>query len=357
MGLKAFDLLDPRVVREYLAVDLCLADPPRDELGVLGAEIEDQDAFAVNVRHEKTPFQKKMVHCIAGCRCLSIGDSAGEDGRGRERGCRPCSSRLTFSMLSDYYPAMSTAVYHRLQEKAMAMARSLPRPAFYERHAPLLRRSEEALAGNALIKQCRAVLEDAQLECAHGVCHCEAVARDAGVIVLAEAAALNLGAADTEILFINAIIAGLLHDIKRKEDDHAVRGSIESERILSRIGMGLRERQHIADAIRNHEAFQETVDRDDAAGRLVSDALYDADKFRWGPENFSVTLWLMVTARDTPLASLHGSFRENMKGIEKIKETFRTAVGKRYGPEFIDQGIEIGNAIYEEMSALLRAGL
>jgi hypothetical protein len=157
-------------------------------------------------------------------------------------------------------------------------------------------------------------------------------------------------------LFTASIIAGLLHDIKRKEQDHAVRGSIEAEKILSKLGMGLRERQYIADAIRNHEAFQETFDRDDMAGRLVSDALYDADKFRWGPENFSMTLWLMVTERNTPLESLHRTFREKMKGIEKIKETFRTATGKRYGPEFIDQGITIGNTLYKEMTEMLQAG-
>ena len=45
-----------------------------------------------------------------------------------------------------------------------------------------------------------------------------------------------------------------------------------------------------------------------------------------------------------------------MKGIEKIKETFRTATGKRYGPEFIDQGIAIGNAIYEEMTVMVQYG-
>jgi hypothetical protein len=45
-----------------------------------------------------------------------------------------------------------------------------------------------------------------------------------------------------------------------------------------------------------------------------------------------------------------------MRGIEKIKGTFRTATGKRYGPEFIDQGITIGNAIYEEMSLILQEG-
>jgi hypothetical protein len=181
------------------------------------------------------------------------------------------------------------------------------------------------------------------------------VARDAGVIVLLETDALRMDADEKERLFVTAIIAGLLHDIKRKEDDHAVRGSIESERILAAIGMDLRERQYIADAIRNHEAFQETFDRNDIAGRLVSDALYDADKFRWGPENFSITLWLMVAARNIPLEALHRSFKEKMKGIEKIKETFRTATGKRYGPEFIDQGIEIGNIIYEDISRFVHS--
>jgi len=64
----------------------------------------------------------------------------------------------------------------------------------------------------------------------------------------------------------------------------------------------------------------------------------------------------MVKAHNTPLEALHGTFREKMRGIEKIKGTFRTGTGKEYGPEFIDQGITIGNAIYEEMSMMLNAG-
>jgi hypothetical protein len=64
----------------------------------------------------------------------------------------------------------------------------------------------------------------------------------------------------------------------------------------------------------------------------------------------------MVKAHNTPLEELHRTFREKMRGIEKIKGTFRTATGKRYGPEFIDQGITIGNAIYEEMSLILQEG-
>jgi hypothetical protein len=252
---------------------------------------------------------------------------------------------------------MIMPVYRKLQDRALELAQSLPQPSFYSAFASLLLRSEEALRSHDLIRKCRAYLDESQLECAHGLCHCEAVARDAGVIVLVEAAELGMNPDDAEPLFVTAIIAGLLHDIKRKEQDHAVRGSIESEKILTKIGVGLRERQYIADAIRNHEAFQETVERDDVAGKLVSDALYDADKFRWGPENFSVTLWLMVSSRNTPLESLHRTFKEKMKGIEKIKETFRTATGKRYGPEFIDQGIGIGDVIYKEMTAMMRSGM
>jgi hypothetical protein len=249
---------------------------------------------------------------------------------------------------------MGQLLYQKLRATAHRVAGTLPKPAFYGRHETAVHRADKTLASNEIVRRCRTYLDASQLECAHGLCHCEAVARDAGAIVLVEAGENGLAQTGIERLFTAAIIAGLLHDIKRKEQDHAVRGSIEAEKILSELGMDLRERQYIADAIRNHEAFQETFDRDDAAGRLVSDALYDADKFRWGPENFTTTLWLMLDARDTPPEALHRTFREKMKGIEKIKETFRTATGKRFGPEFIDQGITIGNAIYDEMTALLK---
>src|SRR5512142_15001 len=251
---------------------------------------------------------------------------------------------------------MSLPLYQRLRDTAHRIAGTLPKPAFYGRHETAIHRANETLLSNEIVSRCRERLDASQLECAHGLYHCESVARDAGAIVLVESEENGILKQDIDILFTAAIIAGLLHDIKRKEQDHAVRGSIEAERVLSDLGMGLRERQYVADAIRNHEAFQETMDRDDAAGRLVSDALYDADKFRWGPENFTVTLWHIVEARGLHVESLHRMFREKMKGIEKIKETFRTGTGKRYGPEFIDQGMVIGNAIYEEMTLLLQEG-
>lgn len=263
---------------------------------------------------------------------------------------------LTTLVRNVYYGRMQLPLYQQLQNTALRVAGTLPKPSFYDKHRDVVRRADEALLMNETVRSLRVHLDAAQLECAHGVCHCEAVARDAGAIMLVEARAHGFAETEIETLFGAAVVAGLLHDIKRKEVDHAVRGSIEAEKILTSVGMALRERQYVADAIRNHEAFQETFERDDLAGRLVSDALYDADKFRWGPENFTITLWIMVEAHNTRPEALHRIFREKMKGIEKIKDTFRTATGKQYGPEFIDQGITIGNAIYEEMTLLLQEG-
>jgi hypothetical protein len=251
---------------------------------------------------------------------------------------------------------MNESVYRRLQETAHRVAGSLPRPLFYCQQADSVRRSEEMLKTHELILKCHAHLDESQLECAHGLCHCEAVARDAGAIVLIEGHNRGMNQSDIDPLFIAAIIAGLLHDIKRREQDHAVRGSLEAEKILKTLSVDERSRSYISYAIRNHEAFKAVCDLDDAEGCMVSDALYDADKFRWGPENFTATLWIMVEDHRTPPEALYKSFKEKMNGIEKIKETFRTGTGKRYGPEFIDQGITIGNAIYEEMGKMLQPG-
>jgi hypothetical protein len=40
-------------------------------------------------------------------------------------------------------------------------------------------------------------------------------------------------------------------------------------------------------------------------------------------------------------------FPRGMEGISKIKETFRTETGKKYGPEFIELGLEIGWKVYQ----------
>ena len=80
--------------------------------------------------------------------------------------------------------------------------------------------------------------------------------------------------------------------------------------------------------------------------RDLSDCLYDAEKFRWGPDNFTDTVWDMVAVHNPPLSDFIKYYPRGMRGIEKIKTTFRTATGKIYGPQFIELGITIGNMLY-----------
>ena len=245
-------------------------------------------------------------------------------------------------------------IYPALKEKTAEFARRIGPPSFYARYREEMAISEASLQENELLKKCRSYIDESQLHHAHGMAHGEKVAVEAGAILLIECAARGCAGADG--LMLCAQVAGLLHDIKRREDDHTVKGAEEVERILRNFDMDDAFKKYITAAIRNHEAFKEVLASEDRQARLVSDALYDADKFRWGPDNFTTTLWLILEHAKMPAEELLRVFRTKMEGIRSIRETFRSDTGKRYGPEFIDLGIEIGNRIYDEMECLMRNG-
>ncbi len=119
--------------------------------------------------------------------------------------------------------------------------------------------------------------------------------------------------------------------------------------LLTRFDLAEREVQAITGAIRNHEAFRAAEILEDPLAQFLSDALYDADKFRWGPDNFTEMLWDMVEYRKASLDALLTRFLKGMEGIKRIRETFRTQTGKIYGPDFIDRGIEIGMKFYTDI--------
>ena len=141
-------------------------------------------------------------------------------------------------------------------------------------------------------------------------------------------------------------MAGLLHDLRRGDKDHARCGAAAAGKILRDFSLPPEEEKIIVEAIFNHEAFIEPARIDSPLGQMVSDALYDADKFRWGPDNFTVTLWEMLRFSQGPVVRLIRRFPKGMKGIARIKDTFRTETGRLYGPEFIDLGLQIGEKIY-----------
>ncbi len=243
----------------------------------------------------------------------------------------------------------------QLKANALKTAREISAPSFYALYESELASSYTFFSESTAVQICKSYVDRAVLHPAHGVEHCEKVALEAGAIVQIEYKNRCLTDSDVSDLLLCVHLAGLLHDIKRTEENHSIAGSIEAERILNECKLNNRYRKYITAAIRNHEAFTEMLSSEDEHARIISDALYDADKFRWGPDNFITTVWLIVESSGTPVAELYRSFDEKMRGIRKIKKTFRTDIGKQYGPEFIDLGLEIGNAIYKDMQDIMES--
>jgi hypothetical protein len=121
-------------------------------------------------------------------------------------------------------------------------------------------------------------------------------------------------------------------------------------KILETLALKESETEAIIQAIANHEAFQPAQALNHPAAQLLSDALYDGDKFRWGPDNFTETLWAIVISRRVEIGVLIKHFPRGIEATERIRGTFRTRTGKKYGPDFIDRALEIGRKIYDRFT-------
>jgi hypothetical protein len=230
---------------------------------------------------------------------------------------------------------------------ARRIARSTKPPKFYNEKRKEVESSRRLFSSSPIVRECLSLVREREDGIGHGIVHVRKVAIDTGAISLIENRPLCRLKVRRIVLL--AHVAGVLHDIRRLEKDHARAGAREAGTLLTRFDMTEREIAAIVGAIGNHEAFQPVEPFEDPLSRFLSDALYDADKFRWGPDNFTETLWDMVEYRKAPLDAVLGRFLKGMEGIGRIRETFRTDTGKIYGPDFIDRGIEIGMKFYAIM--------
>jgi len=58
----------------------------------------------------------------------------------------------------------------------------------------------------------------------------------------------------------------------------------------------------------------------------------------------------MLACREIPISKAIPRFLAGLEGIKRIRTTFRTATGRRYGPDFIDRGLTIGARLYTELT-------
>ena len=239
--------------------------------------------------------------------------------------------------------------YRHAKEIARRITGEVGEPSFYSEQKRAVETSDRAFRDHPLVVQALNVLGTDPDRKGHGLSHITKVAVDAGAIILVEREQVD---APDRVFRLVALahVAGVLHDIKREEKDHARKGAEEAGRLLLDFDLSKGERSAIVDAITNHEAFRPVLPLNHPDWQLLSDVLYDADKFRWGPDNFSEMLWDMVSRRNVPLSAVLGRFLKGMEGVGRIRDTFRSNTGRHYGPDFIDRGMEIGRRLYAELT-------
>ncbi len=249
-------------------------------------------------------------------------------------------------------PPLRDSAARRGREIALGLLTEIGAPEFYVEQIQWVGRSRERLEESEEVAECLNQLSGVYENLGHGAGHSVKVAVDAGAVAFIESGVLGFSGPRTDRCVRLAHIAALLHDIRRKEKNHAEAGAIAAEPILRELGMADSDREAVLLAIRNHEAFRPATPAVSPEAQIVSDSLYDADKFRWGPDNFTETLWFMLESAGIPVEAMVKSYPEKIKGIEAISGTFRSATGRRYGPDFIRRGLLIGERLIAALSGL-----
>jgi hypothetical protein len=205
-------------------------------------------------------------------------------------------------------------IYDEMMAVSLQIALSFPEPRFYIECREALDFVHSLYDKDPQVLRCRIILlNELKDDLGHGMDHSGKVALEAGALAYIEGKG----------------------------------GSLGESSILKELSIAPEKDEYIVQAIANHEAFVEPQKIDSPVGQMISNALYDADKFRWGPDNFTQTLWQMLRSSEVSIVPLIHRFPKGMEGIAAIKETFRTETGKIYGPEFIELGLQIGEKIYQ----------
>lgn len=238
-------------------------------------------------------------------------------------------------------------MYARIRTRARQIAARKPPPFFYADFPQVIAFSNHFFKTDPVV---RSLLDFISIRLdenlGHGLKHAILVSLDAGSLMKIECDREGFppDAAVRRLRIVQC--AGLLHDMKRKEPEHAFAGSQYARQVLKSYPFSPHEIEDICRAIRNHEAFKRTIPLDTREGILVSDCLYDADKFRWGPDNFKDMVWDMMISLKIPLSQFMAHYPQSLEKIAAIKTTFRTLTGQKYGPQFIDAGLAIGGELY-----------
>lgn len=235
----------------------------------------------------------------------------------------------------------------KLQCQAKRIAAQHRQPEFYRQFRATTTNARKLFLDHPLVVLLRETVEPLlKEELGHGLDHSRRVSLDCATLIAIEVSNSSATRQRQERLMVLGHLAGLMHDICRSQQQHAAAGARMAATILEDFPVSRAETLAICRAIENHEAFVPPLPCRQPLTRLISDCLYDADKFRWGPDTFTDTLWHMMDHQRVSPQQLLARFPWGINGVERIRDTFRSATGRQYGPDFIRIGIEIGKEIY-----------
>lgn len=239
-------------------------------------------------------------------------------------------------------------VASKLQREAERIASKHGLPAFYTRFKAPLAVARRLFYNHPGVVRLRGIVEPEYNEAlGHGIHHSTRVSIDCAALIHIETDGNHMAPSAVERLMVIGLYCGVLHDISRDEQNHAQCGAQKARKLLGDFSLSPEEINCISEAIRNHEAFASaTYSERFEWTQLASDCLYDADKFRWGADTFTHMLWHMMDYQNISPRELIERFPWGMSGAASIIETFRTATGRQFGPEIVENGLEIGKEIY-----------
>lgn len=241
-----------------------------------------------------------------------------------------------------------------LKRRARDLAACRPQPAFILDCAEEISHASGLFFDHPMMLRLQAdALGFLNEACGLGVEHAKRVAIDAAALVLAEPSGLSPD--ERRRVALLAEMAGLLHDALRYEDDHADKGADLCLRILRGYALSPEERLWIAQAVALHEIDLPLAEGGAEASRLLTGAVHDADRFRYGPDIFATTLWELCECDEWPLEDLARTFPEGALRAAACLKGFRTEQGRRYGPALIAEGLSLAKDYTRMFDQLLAA--
>ena len=133
-------------------------------------------------------------------------------------------------------------IYNRIRKRARQIVSKFPTPDFYKKEADAIALSHRLMEKSSHIIDLKTIvtnhLED---DFGHGLQHAIKVSQDAGSLVLVEGQRMSIPGQTLTRQVLLVQCAGLLHDIRRKKKDHAIKGAEFTEKLLQDFPLSSKE--------------------------------------------------------------------------------------------------------------------